>query len=60
MARPNVRSSLDLIPGYHSAQVDVEVRLNTNESPEPPPSGFVDALKESLDSLQWNRYPVVV
>ncbi|MDQ1401979.1 MAG: hypothetical protein QOG03_295, partial [Actinomycetota bacterium] len=23
--------------GYHSAQVDVDVRLNTNESPLPPP-----------------------
>ena len=57
MGRPKVRSSLDLIAGYHSAQVNVEVRLNTNESPEPPPSGFVDALKASLDSLQWNRYP---
>ena len=57
MGRPKVRASLDLISGYHSAQVDVEVRLSTNESPEPPPAGFVEALKESLDSLHWNRYP---
>ncbi len=57
MARPQVRPSLDLIAGYHSAQVQVEVRLNTNESPEPPPQGFVDALKLALDSVQWNRYP---
>ena len=26
--------------GYHSPQVDVAVRLNTNEAPEPPPAGF--------------------
>ena len=30
--------------GYHSPQVDVEVRLNTNESPEPPPAACRDAL----------------
>ena len=29
--------------GYHSPQVDVEVRLNTNEAPCPPPAGFLDA-----------------
>ena len=28
--------------GYHSPQVDVPVRLNTNESPYPPPDAFVD------------------
>ena len=26
--------------GYHSPQVDVDVRLNTNESPVPPPAAF--------------------
>ncbi|MEX0768668.1 MAG: histidinol-phosphate transaminase [Microthrixaceae bacterium] len=57
MARPQPRPSLDLVAGYHSAQVDVSVRLNTNESPEPPPAGFVEALKLALDQVQWNRYP---
>ena len=32
--RPAARST-----GYHSPQVDVDVRLNTNESPFPPPAG---------------------
>ncbi len=35
--RPKVRDDLGALEGYHSPQVDVEVRLNTNESPEPPP-----------------------
>lgn len=43
--------------GYHSPQVDVEVRLNTNESPVPPPPGFLEALHAELQRVEWNRYP---
>lgn len=43
--------------GYHSPQLDVEVRLNTNESPEPPPPGFTVALADALGDIAWNRYP---
>ncbi len=43
--------------GYHSAQVDVDVRLNTNESPLAPPPGFLDALAKEVDRVDWNRYP---
>lgn len=43
--------------GYHSAQVDVEVRLNTNESPYPPPRAFLDDLAEAVKSLPLHRYP---
>ena len=32
--RPPVRDDLRALEGYHSPQVDVEVRLNTNESPD--------------------------
>ena len=46
-----------LQPGYHSPQVDVDVRLNTNESPEPPPAAFVEALAEELRSIPLHRYP---
>ena len=38
------RDDLRALEGYHSPQVDVAVRLNTNESPYPPPDAFVDAL----------------
>jgi histidinol-phosphate aminotransferase len=52
-----LRDEVALRPGYHSPQVDVEVRLNTNESPEPPPKGFVEALAEQLRTISLHRYP---
>ncbi len=55
--RPPVRDDLALGAGYHSPQVDVEVRLNTNEAPEPPPDGFRDALAAEVSRLDWHRYP---
>ncbi len=57
MARPTVRDDIALMDGYHSPQVDVRVRLNTNEAPEPPPAAFVEALRDALDSIAWHRYP---
>ena len=51
------RDDLALMEGYHSAQVSVAVRLNTNEAPEPPPPGFADALATEMASLDWHRYP---
>jgi histidinol-phosphate aminotransferase len=51
-------SSPRLPAGYHSPQLDVEVRLNTNESPEPPPEGFLDELAAAVrGSASLNRYP---
>ena len=35
------RADVALMEGYHSPQLDVRVRLNTNESPEPPPAEWV-------------------
>jgi len=52
-----VRDDLRALEGYHSAQVDVDVRLNTNESPFPPPQGFRDALAAEVSRVDWNRYP---
>ena len=40
--RVQPRDDLRALEGYHSPQVDVAVRLNTNESPFPPPPEFVD------------------
>ncbi|MEJ5256474.1 MAG: histidinol-phosphate transaminase [Acidimicrobiales bacterium] len=53
----NPRADIALMDGYHSPQVDVAVRLNTNESPEPPPAAWVDALSRLASSVAWNRYP---
>jgi histidinol-phosphate aminotransferase len=54
---PAVRPDLTALTGYHSAQVEVEVRLNTNESPLPPPPRWFDAYQQSLRSIDFNRYP---
>lgn len=51
------RDDLALMAGYHSPQVAVAVRLNTNEAPEPPPPGFSDALAAELARVEWHRYP---
>ncbi|MGQ0830549.1 MAG: histidinol-phosphate transaminase [Microthrixaceae bacterium] len=51
------RDDLALMAGYHSPQVDVSVRLNTNEAPEPPPAGFASALAAELAAVDWHRYP---
>ena len=41
------RDDVALMEGYHSPQVDVDVRLNTNESPERAPAG--------VDPASWPR-----
>lgn len=51
------RDDLALMAGYHSPQVEVDVRLNTNEAPESPPPGFVEALQAEIAALDWHRYP---
>jgi histidinol-phosphate aminotransferase len=56
-AFPRLRDDLGVMDGYHSPQVDVAVRLNTNESPLPPPAAFVAALAEEVASTAFNRYP---
>jgi histidinol-phosphate aminotransferase len=56
-ALPAVRPDLAALTGYHSAQVDVEVRLNTNESPVAPPPEWLDAFRSGLDAIEFNRYP---
>jgi len=55
--RPVARTDLASESGYHSPQLDVDVRLNTNESPFPPPQGFVEAVAEAARGIDWNRYP---
>ena len=51
------RDDVALMEGYHSPQVDVAVRLNTNESPVPPPKAWLDALTDDLATIEWHRYP---
>jgi histidinol-phosphate aminotransferase len=52
-----VRDDLRSLEGYHSPQVDVRVRLNTNEAPTPPPTAWRDAFAAELSRVEWHRYP---
>ena len=51
------RADVALMTGYHSPQVDVKVRLNTNEAPVPPPAAFGERLADELRRVEWHRYP---
>jgi len=51
------RDDVALMDGYHSPQVDVDIRLNTNESPYPPPQGWLDDVAAASASIEWHRYP---
>src|SRR4051812_42920663 len=55
--RVQPRDDLRALDGYHSPQVDVAVRLNTNESPYSPPAEFVARYSTALAEIDWNRYP---
>ncbi len=57
MALVPERDDLRALEGYHSAQVDVEVRLNTNESPYPPPAAWREEYAAAVADLAWERYP---
>jgi histidinol-phosphate aminotransferase len=56
---PPVRADLNDLTPYGAPQIDVPVRLNTNENPYPPSlamvRGIADAVAEAAASL--NRYP---
>jgi histidinol-phosphate aminotransferase len=51
------RDDIAMMDGYHSPQVSVDVRLNTNESPLAPPQAFLDAVAAEVAATDWNRYP---
>src|SRR5262249_54832730 len=55
--RPLPRDDLRALDGYHSPQIDVDVRLNTNESPYAPPAAFVERWLDALRGIEWNRHP---
>ncbi len=55
--RPQPRDDLRALEGYHSPQLDVTVRLNTNESPYAAPQAFLDRLGAEVASGDYHRYP---
>lgn len=54
---PEPRDDLRALEGYHSPQLSVDTRLNTNESPFPPPPAFLDAWTRTLRTAPLHRYP---
>jgi histidinol-phosphate aminotransferase len=54
---PRLRDDLGDLEGYHSPQVDVSVRLNTNESPYPPPPEFFEVWTAEVSRANAHRYP---
>ncbi|HSK21894.1 MAG TPA: histidinol-phosphate transaminase [Egicoccus sp.] len=52
-----VRTDLADVEPYGAPQLDVPVRLNTNETADLPPAGYLDEVARRITSLQLNRYP---
>ena len=57
VAHVPVRADLADITPYGAPQLDVAVRLNTNETPYPPPPEFFARLADRLTQLPLQRYP---
>ena len=51
------RSGLRELEPYQAPQLEVAVRLNTNESPYPLPETFREELAGAVRGLELNRYP---
>ena len=57
-ARPfEIRDDLRDLPPYRAPQMEAGVRLNTNESPYPPPDAFIEELTHRIPEVALNRYP---
>src|SRR5438105_11615899 len=57
MDGPDPRPGLRGVPPYRAPQLDVAVRLNTNECPYALPKTFLDELADAVRRIAFNRYP---
>jgi histidinol-phosphate aminotransferase len=55
--RVPLRADLAGVAPYGAPQLDVPVRLNTNETAEPPPAGYLEEVGRRIQDLALNRYP---
>jgi histidinol-phosphate aminotransferase len=55
--RVPVRADLEDLQPYGAPQLDVPVRLNTNETPYPPPAAYLEQLGKRIAALDLHRYP---
>src|SRR4029077_6678507 len=51
------RPDLADLDAYGAPQLDVAVRLNTNQRPHPPPTAFMEDLAGRVAKLRLYRYP---
>ena len=56
-ARLGVRADLDGVAPYSAPQEAARYRMNTNESPYPPPPAMVDEIADEIKEVALNRYP---
>ncbi|MGH2808043.1 MAG: histidinol-phosphate transaminase [Actinomycetota bacterium] len=52
-----VRADLAEVEAYVSPQQPAKYRMNTNETPYPPPEALVDEVAEEIRKVALNRYP---
>jgi histidinol-phosphate aminotransferase len=52
-----IRRDLDDVAPYVSPQRPAKYRMNTNESPYPPPTELVEEVAEEIKAVALNRYP---
>ncbi len=52
-----VRADLHTVSPYGAPQLEVPVRLNTNETAEAPPPGYLAEVGRRIQGLELNRYP---
>ena len=55
--RVPVREDLVDVEPYGAPQLDVPVRLNTNETATPPPEGYLEEVGRRIQALGLHRYP---
>lgn len=55
--RVPVRDELAAVSPYGAPQLDVPVRLNTNETAEPPPDAYLPEVARRIQQLGLHRYP---
>ena len=55
--RVPVRPGLEEVEPYGAPQLDVPVRLNTNETATPPPAGYLEEVARRIQDLELHRYP---
>lgn len=57
MTRLPIREDLREVEPYVSPQLPARFRMNTNESPYPPPSSLVAEVTREFERSELNRYP---